>query len=121
MLRSSLGARRFFQSKTWAIVSLLQSAAFAVSFLQRDLMDAHFQGRAADFLKLSRLVDDLGQSLFVAPMEGYIRRVLLALVSEGVVGLESTYDPWGPELRPSEFSEIEKVVRQVNQFESIGK
>jgi 4-hydroxy-tetrahydrodipicolinate synthase len=101
--------------------SCLIGMGSACTQLQRDLMDAHFQGRAADFLKLSRLVDDLGQSLFVAPMEGYIRRVLLALVSEGVVGLESTYDPWGPELRPSEFSEIEKVVRQVNQFESIGK
>jgi 4-hydroxy-tetrahydrodipicolinate synthase len=89
--------------------------------LQRDLMDAHFQGRTADFLKLSRLVDDLGRTLFVAPMEGYIRRVLMAMVHEGVIGVESSYDPWGPELRSSEFAEIGEVVRQVNQFESIKK
>ena len=86
--------------------------------LQRELMDAHFQGRAAEFLALSRLVDELAEVLFVSPMEGYIRRVLWAMVNEGIIERESSYDPWGPELCEGEFAEIGDVLHRVSQFES---
>jgi 4-hydroxy-tetrahydrodipicolinate synthase len=82
---------------------------------QHDLMEAHFQGRAAEFLTLSRLVDELAEVLFVSPMEGYIRRVLWTLVNEGIIGRESSYDPWGPELHESEFAEIGNVLRRITQ------
>jgi 4-hydroxy-tetrahydrodipicolinate synthase len=90
----------------------------ACTGLQRELMDAHFQGRAAEFLALSRLVDELAEVLFVAPMEGYIRRVLWTMVNERIIERESSYDPWGPELRESEFAEIGNVLQRVTQFES---
>ena len=89
----------------------------ACTGLQLDLMQAFFQGRSAEFLTLSRLVDELGEVLFVSPMEGYIRRVLWALVQEGIIGRESSYDPWGPELREDEFPEISSVLRRVAQLE----
>jgi hypothetical protein len=50
-------------------------------------------------------------------MEGYIRRVLWALVHEGIIGCESSYDPWGPELREGEFAEIGNVLHRVAQIE----
>jgi 4-hydroxy-tetrahydrodipicolinate synthase len=87
----------------------------ACTGLQRNLLDAYFQGRAAEFLALSEGVDKLAQVLFRAPMEGYIRRVLWALVHEGVIGRESSYDPWGPQLPESEFTEIGDVLRRLAQ------
>jgi 4-hydroxy-tetrahydrodipicolinate synthase len=89
----------------------------ACTGLQRDLLDAYFQNRAAEFLSLSQLVDELGEILFVRPMEGYIRRVLWTLVHEGVIGRESSYDPWGPDLRGSEFADIGHVLHRVTQVE----
>ena len=83
--------------------------------LQLNLLDAYFQGQAAEFLALSEHVDELAQVLFRAPMEGYIRRVLWALVHEGVIGSESSYDPWGPQLPAIEFSEIGNVLRGLAQ------
>lgn len=85
----------------------------ACTKLQRDLMDAYFAGRAAEFLALSEVVDKLSRALFVAPMEGYIRRVLWTLVHESVIGRESSYDPWGPQLPDGEFTELGHLLRQL--------
>jgi 4-hydroxy-tetrahydrodipicolinate synthase len=79
--------------------------------LQRDMMEAYFKGRAADFLELSGKVDCLSQVTFIPPMEGYIRRMLWALVHLGIFARESAHDPWGPELPESEFVELGKILR----------
>jgi 4-hydroxy-tetrahydrodipicolinate synthase len=83
----------------------------ACTSLQAQLMRAWFGRRASDFLKLAGQVERLAQVTFVAPMEGYIRRMLWALVHLGVIDRESAHDPWGPELDESEFTAIGKVVR----------
>jgi len=51
----------------------------ACTTLQARLLKAHREGRAAEFLELSRSVDDLARHTFRAPMEGYIRRMLWCL------------------------------------------
>ena len=51
-------------------------------------------------------VDDLAQHTFVAPMEGYILRMLWCLVHAGVIPAEAAHDPWGPHLGPAEFDQI---------------
>ncbi len=71
--------------------------------LQHDLLQACFGDRADHFLRLARDVDRLSQVLFIPPMEGYIRRVLWALVQLGVIGRDAAHDPWGPGLPESEF------------------
>jgi 4-hydroxy-tetrahydrodipicolinate synthase len=55
---------------------------------------------------LSNAVDSLAETLFVAPMEGYIQRLLWALVHLGVIPLEAANDPWGPKLPEREFDEV---------------
>jgi 4-hydroxy-tetrahydrodipicolinate synthase len=85
--------------------------------LQHNLMRAYFEGRAKDFMALSQAVDELGETLFVAPMEGYIGRMLLTLVHEGVIGHESSHDPWGPKLSDSEFARIGEVLQRVTKIE----
>ena len=43
-------------------------------------------------------------------MEGYIRRLLWALVHLGVIPLEAANDPWGPQLPPDEFETIGRTL-----------
>jgi 4-hydroxy-tetrahydrodipicolinate synthase len=78
--------------------------------LQADLIRAHAEGDAARFLRLSSEVDALAECLFVPPMEGYIRRVLWALVHLGVIPEEAAHDPWGPEPDAREFKEIGRTL-----------
>ncbi|HUU13291.1 MAG TPA: dihydrodipicolinate synthase family protein [Terriglobia bacterium] len=87
----------------------------ACTSLQANMMRAYYDGRAAEFLELSRAVDRLSQVTFIPPMEGYIRRMLWALVHQGVIGRESAHDPWGPELTESEFTELGNCLRELER------
>ncbi len=87
----------------------------ACTALQAEMMKAYYDGRAKEFLGLSRAVDRLSQVTFVPPMEGYIRRMLWALVHQGVIGRESAHDPWGPELPENEFIELGNCLRELGQ------
>ena len=78
--------------------------------LQTELVRAHFDEDADRFLALSRAVDALAEVLFIKPMEGYIRRLLWALVHLSVIPIEAANDPWGPELAASEFQKIGRAV-----------
>jgi 4-hydroxy-tetrahydrodipicolinate synthase len=90
----------------------------ACTELQHNMMDAFFRDHATEFLDLSGAVDRLSQALFVAPMEGYIRRMLWTLVHLGVIGPESAHDPWGPELPESEFEKIRQTLEAIGEFDS---
>jgi 4-hydroxy-tetrahydrodipicolinate synthase len=79
--------------------------------LQTDLIQACTGNNSARFLALSDVVDALAETIFVEPMEGYIRRLLWALVHLGVIPAEAAVDPWGPDL-PAD--ELEKVGRTLN-------
>lgn len=89
----------------------------ACTSLQAALLSAFRAGDARRFLDLNRLVDDLGQHTFVAPMEGYIRRMLWCLVHQGIVPEEAAHDPWGPPLGQAEFQEIGNCLRRIGQLD----
>jgi len=74
--------------------------------LQAELITSHFEGNAERFLELSDRVDQLAEVLFVAPMEGYIGRILCALAKLGIVPRDAAFDPWGPTLTASEADNI---------------
>jgi 4-hydroxy-tetrahydrodipicolinate synthase len=74
--------------------------------LQAELIRAHVEGNAERFLELSDAVDTLAEALFISPMEGYVKRLLWALVHLGVIPAAAAYDPWGPELPATEFDKI---------------
>lgn len=84
--------------------------------LQAELIRAHTSGDATRFLALSDKVDMLAESIFVQPMEGYIRRLLWALVHLGVIPMEAANDPWGPQLSPDEFASVGRTLRAL-EFE----
>jgi 4-hydroxy-tetrahydrodipicolinate synthase len=74
--------------------------------LQAELIRAHVDRNAERFLELSDAVDTLAEALFISPMEGYVKRLLWALVHLGVIPSAAAYDPWGPELPATEFDKI---------------
>jgi len=84
--------------------------------LQYDLLRSYFDGKGDEFLRISRSVDCLAQVLFVPPMEGYIQRMLWVLVHSGVLGRESAYDPWGPQLSETEFQAIGRTLRTLGEL-----
>jgi 4-hydroxy-tetrahydrodipicolinate synthase len=98
--------------------SALIGMGAACTGLQYNMMDAYFKGHAVEFLDLSGAVDRLSQVLFIAPMEGYIRRMLWTLVHLGVIGPESAHDPWGPGLPEQEFIKIRDTLTAIGEFES---
>jgi len=78
--------------------------------LQAELIRTHTVGDAARFLALSDAVDALAETIFIRPMEGYIRRLLWALVHLSVIPLDAAYDPWGPQLPPHEFDDVGRTL-----------
>jgi 4-hydroxy-tetrahydrodipicolinate synthase len=90
--------------------SALLGMAAVCCDLQTELVRAHFEGDSQRFLALSQTVDALAEVLFVKPMEGYIRRILWALVHLSVIPREAANDPWGPQLAASEFEEIGRTI-----------
>ncbi|HEV2826857.1 MAG TPA: dihydrodipicolinate synthase family protein [Pyrinomonadaceae bacterium] len=74
--------------------------------LQAELIRANEAGNTDRFLELSDAVDMLAESIFISPMEGYIKRILWALVHLGVIPLAAANDPWAPQIPPSQFDEI---------------
>jgi 4-hydroxy-tetrahydrodipicolinate synthase len=82
--------------------------------LQAELIRAHAAGDSTGFLALSDAVDRLAETIFVKPMEGYIRRLLWALVHLGVIPLEAANDPWGPQLDPDEFENVGRTLNALS-------
>jgi 4-hydroxy-tetrahydrodipicolinate synthase len=78
----------------------------ACTALQNAFLQSYWSGDAARFLALNGPIDDLAQHTFVAPMEGYIQRMLWCLVHAGVLPAAAAHDPWGPHLGPAEFDQI---------------
>jgi 4-hydroxy-tetrahydrodipicolinate synthase len=90
--------------------------AAACTELQAELLQTFRHGSAQRFLALSAAIDDLAQHTFLAPLEGYIQRMLWCLVHEGIIPAEAAHDPWGPKLDPSEFHRIGACVQRLRNF-----
>jgi 4-hydroxy-tetrahydrodipicolinate synthase len=60
-------------------------------------------------------VDELAEATFIAPMEGYIQRMLLVLAEQGILPGGATFDPWGPPLdRAAERARIRHVLNSLS-------
>jgi 4-hydroxy-tetrahydrodipicolinate synthase len=83
----------------------------ALPDLQADLVRARMAEDWPRFVALSELCDRFGQTTFIAPMEGYIRRMLWAAAAEGAIPPDACDDPWGPSLPADERAAVERMVR----------
>ena len=71
----------------------------ACTDVQAELLHAYWRGESDRFLALNAAIDDLARHTFLAPMEGYIQRMLWCLVHQGVIPMDAAFDPWGPRSR----------------------
>lgn len=92
--------------------------AAACTGLQAEFLDAFRRGESGRFLALNAAIDDLARHTFLAPMEGYIQRMLWCLVHQGVISDNGAHDPWGPGLDPSEFDRIGECLRRLGLLRS---
>jgi 4-hydroxy-tetrahydrodipicolinate synthase len=83
----------------------------ALTDLQAALIRAFHEGDHDAFLRLSTQLDAFSQTTFVAPMEGYIRRMLWALAADGVIPDDTCDDPWGPALHLADRDVVRRAVR----------
>ena len=74
------------------------------------LLNAHAAEQWDDFHALSSAMDTFSQATFVAPMEGYVQRMLWALEADGVFA-RSAFDPWCPTLHSDERDRVFAAVR----------
>jgi 4-hydroxy-tetrahydrodipicolinate synthase len=88
----------------------------ACAALQAEFVSAFWRDEAPRFLALNGPVDDLARHTFVAPMEGYIRRMLWCLVHQRVIPAEAAHDPWGPPLASGEFDRLGDCLKRIGQL-----
>ena len=89
--------------------------AAALTDVQVALLSA-FRARDWErFLRLSGACDAFAQATFVAPMEGYIRRMLWAAAEEGAIPADACEDPWGPPLPEAERAAVGRAVRDAHE------
>jgi 4-hydroxy-tetrahydrodipicolinate synthase len=83
----------------------------ALPDVQADLLRARAQQDWPRFIMLSEICDRFGQTTFIDPMEGYIRRMLWAAAADGALSPDACDDPWGPPLPNAERDAVERLVR----------
>jgi 4-hydroxy-tetrahydrodipicolinate synthase len=83
----------------------------ALPDLQAQLLRAAASAEWTRFVELSGRCDRLAMATFIAPMEGYVRRMLWAAAADGGLPPDACDDPWGPELPADERAAVERVVR----------
>ena len=74
------------------------------------LLAARARGTWDEFIRLSSALDDFARATFVAPMEGYVQRMLWALEADGVMSRAAS-DPWCPPLEPGDRDRVLAAVR----------
>jgi len=90
--------------------SALVGMGAALTDLHCGLLQAHAAANATEFLHLSGILDRFSQQTFVPPIEGYVQRMLWAMVAEGVLSPDASDDPWGPSLPQSERDAVVQAV-----------
>jgi 4-hydroxy-tetrahydrodipicolinate synthase len=82
--------------------SALIGMGAALTGLHAALLDSARSGRWDEFVRLSAACDAFARATFIAPMEGYVRRMLWAVAAEGAIPFDACDDPWGPALPDAE-------------------
>ena len=81
--------------------------------LTANLVRAHATGDFARFHALSSAVDRFAAVTFRDPVEGYLRRMMTVLALDGVLPVESTFDPWGPDVPAWQLQELETALKSL--------
>ncbi|MEV3991435.1 dihydrodipicolinate synthase family protein [Streptomyces sp. NPDC049837] len=94
--------RMFGPSLMWGADSALVGIAAARVPLTVAVLEAWRAGDHGRFVRASARLDRFAEATFLAPIEGYVQRMLWAAVWEGLIPEEAAHDPYGPGLPASE-------------------
>jgi 4-hydroxy-tetrahydrodipicolinate synthase len=115
------GEDRFLgESLTMGARAALIGMGAALTDLQRALLEAFRMGDRAAFTRYSGLCDRFAAATFIAPLEGYVRRMLWALAADGVIPDDACDDPWGPALPAVEREAVRRVVGEARRARPYG-
>lgn len=88
--------RMFGPSLMWGADTALVGIAAARVGLTSAVLDAWRAGDHAGFVRASGRLDRFAEATFLAPIEGYVQRMLWAAVWEGLLPESAACDPYGP-------------------------
>jgi 4-hydroxy-tetrahydrodipicolinate synthase len=87
----------------------------ALTDLPARLLTAYRERDFGTFLSLTSVLDAFGSTMFAAPVDGYVQRMLWALAADGVIPQEACDDPWGPALDAAERDAVREAVREARE------
>ena len=103
----------------YSLTAGARTALIGMAAAMTDVAVALLSARAAErwdeFLRLSSALDDFSRATFVAPMEGYVQRLLWALEADGVMSRAAS-DPWCPPLEPDDRARVFAAVRTLRSL-----
>jgi 4-hydroxy-tetrahydrodipicolinate synthase len=91
----------------------------ALTDLPAQLLGAAARREFGAFVSLTARCDALGATVFAAPVEGYVRRLLWALAADGVLEPDACDDPWGPVLPPQERHAVIAAARAARATDAV--
>ncbi|MFF4227885.1 dihydrodipicolinate synthase family protein [Streptomyces sp. NPDC001820] len=94
--------RMFGPSLMWGADSALVGIAAARVGLTSAVLEAWRAGDHGAFVRASGRLDRFAEATFLAPIEGYVQRMLWAAVWEGLLPESAAFDPYGPGLAAGE-------------------
>ncbi|QGV78038.1 dihydrodipicolinate synthase family protein [Streptomyces ficellus] len=94
--------RMFGPSLMWGADTALVGIAAARVPLTLAVLDSWRAGEHGRFVRASARLDRFAEATFLAPIEGYVQRMLWAAVWEGLIPEQAAHDPYGPDLPAAE-------------------
>ncbi|GAA1558178.1 4-hydroxy-tetrahydrodipicolinate synthase [Actinomadura kijaniata] len=94
--------RMFGPSLMWGADTALVGIAAARADLTADVMRAWAAGDHTAFVAASDRLDRFAAVTFLAPIEGYVQRMMWAAAHEGLLPEDAAHDPYGPPLPAAE-------------------
>ncbi|WP_149182893.1 dihydrodipicolinate synthase family protein [Streptomyces sp. TRM49041] len=112
--------RMFGPSLMWGADTALVGIAAARVGLTGAVLDAWTAGDTAAFVRASGRLDRFAEVTFLAPVEGYVQRMLWAAVWEGLLPEEAAFDPYGPPLAGAERRAVVTCLEQLSKEGDTG-
>lgn len=109
--------RMFGPSLMWGADCALVGIAAARVDLTSSTLRSWLGGELTEFHRASNRLDQFAEATFLAPIEGYVQRMMWTAVWEGLISEDSAHDPYGPALPAGERDSVTAVLDSLGAAE----